>query len=397
MLEEKNNAPVPQPQLQTIDDGTKKMTVGVLKESNKDEKRVPLTPYAVQTLINDGHRVVMEKGCGLGANYSDEDFRKAGAQVVTHKTVLNQADILVKIGPLTINEIRELPSGKIIFSALHPNTQTKENIELLLRKNTTAIAYEFYEDQNGMNPFTYLMNEIIGSTSVMIAAELLSNVRGGKGIMLGGLTGLTPSTVMILGTDTAAEYAIRMALGLGAYVKIFDDDLSGLLRMKQLFGQHLFTSSFNRKTLFKAIKTADVIINSKIKRHDEPFIIAEQLVQLMRKGSVIVDMKIDSGSIIETSKPTNFDNPTYEIYDVIHFCVPNIPSRVARTASFAISDVLTPILMEICNEGGILPLLKKSSSLRNGTYAFLGMLTNIQLAERFNMDAKDLNLLVALF
>ena len=397
MQGEKNEAPVPQPKLQEVDERFKIMSVGVLKETNKDEKRVPLTPYAIQTLINAGHKVILEKGSGLGANYSDEDFRASGARVLSRNEVLKQADILVKVGPLTLDEIKELPKNKILFSALHPNTQTKENIELLLKKNITAIAYEFYSDQKGMNPFSYLMNEIIGSTSVMIAAELLTNVRGGKGVMLGGLTGLTPSTIMVLGTDTAAEYAIRMALGLGSYVKVFDDDLSGLLRMEQLFGQHLFTSSFNRKTLFKSIQTTDVIINSKIKRHDQPFIITEELVKLMRKGSVIVDMKIDSGSIIETARPTTFDDPTYVVHDVIHFCVPNIPSRVARTASIAISDVLTPILMDICNEGGILPLLKRSPSLRNGTYAFLGMLTNTQLAERFGMDAKDLNLLVALF
>ncbi len=397
MQERNSEAPIPQPKLQEVDEHLKIMTVGVLKERSRDEKRVPLTPYAIQTLINAGHKVIIETGSGVGANYSDEDFRASGARVLSREEVLSKADILVKIGPLTLDEIRELPNNKILFSALHPNTQTRENIELLLEKNITAIAYEFYADQKGMNPFSYLMSEIIGSTSVMIAAELLTNVRGGKGVMLGGLTGLTPSTIMVLGTDTAAEYAIRMALGLGAYVKVFDDDLGGLLKMEQLFGQHLFTSSFNRKTLYKSIQTTDVIINSKVKRHDQPFIITEEMVKLMRKGSVIVDMKIDSGSIIETARPTTFDNPTYVVHDVIHFCVPNIPSRVARTASIAISDVLTPILMQICNEGGILPLLKKSVSLRNGTYAFLGMLTNTQLAERFDMDAKDLNLLVALF
>ncbi len=397
MLEQKEYSPVPQPQPEKVEDKNQSFSVGVLKEQNKDEKRVPLTPYAVDQLVSAGFNVYFESGGGLGANYSDEDYRTSGAKVVDRKTVLDNADILVKVGPLTYEEIEKLPRNKVLFSALHPNTQTRENIELLLKKNITAVAYEFYEDSSGMQPFMFLMNQIVGSTSVMIAAELLSNSRGGKGVMLGGITGLMPTTVMVLGTDTAAEYAVRIAMGLGAYVKVFDDDLAGLVRMERLFGQDLFTSSFNRKTLFKTIQTADVIINSKIKRHDQPFIITDDLVRMMRKGSVIVDMKIDTGSIIETARPTSFDNPVYLVHDVIHYCVPNIPSRVARTASIAISDVLTPILKKICQHRSILPVLKQSYSLRKGTYAFLGMLTNTYLAERFGMDAKDLNLLVALF
>jgi len=396
MINKKEEIPITNPKLKEVSSSSRILTIGILKERNKDEKRVALTPYAVQTIIGTGHIVLTEKGAGLGANYSDEDYRIAGARISDRKSLIKQSDIIVKIGPLTYEEIQEIPKNKIIFSALHPNTQTKENIELLLKKYVIAIAYEYYQDHRGLNPFTYLMNEIIGSTSIMIAAELLTNTTGGKGIMLGGLTGITPSSVMVIGTDIAAEYAIRIALGLGASVKVFDDDINGLLRMEQLFGQHLFTSSLNRKALTKVLQSADVIINSKIKRHEQSYIITEDMVKLMRSGSVIIDMKIDSGSVIETSVPTTFEKPIFTKYGVIHYCVPNIPSRVSRTASMAISDVLAPILLDICKEGGIIPLIKRSESLRSGTYIFQGILMNLQLAKRFDMDAKDWNIILPL-
>ncbi len=388
----------PQPKLKETGQQKSGLAVAVLKENMNDEKRVALTPVGVSTLVEQGHRVYVVSGSGLGANYDDEAFRKAGARIVDYKTAINQADILVKISPLTYQEIEQLPNNKIIFSALHPNTLERKTLELMMHKQITGIAYEYFSENDGLNPFTHLMNEIIGSTSVFIAAELLSNIRGGKGIMLGGITGITPSEIIVLGTDTAAEYAIRIALGLGSVIKVFDDDLSGLIRFKQLFGQQLFTSTFNYQVLLKNFQTADVVINSKARKvGEEPFIITEDLVKVMKAGSVIVDLKIDVGSIIETSRPTNFDNPTFVKYDVIHYCVPNIPSRVARTASIAISNVLTPLLGELCKMRDIMPLLKKYTALRRATYTYLGMLTNFDLAQRFKLDARDLNLILALF
>ena len=389
---------VPKPKLQQVYEHQKKYVVSVLKENQKDEKRVALTPVGVSALTSKGYEVYVVSGSGLGANYDDEDYRKVGAKVVNSHEAIKNGNVLVKVSPFTYEELKQLPNGKILFSALHPNTQTRENIELMLKKNLTAVAYEFFEDENGLNPFVYLMNEITGSTSVMIASELLSNTRGGKGIMLGGLTGVTPSEIIILGSDTAAEYAVRIALGLGSAVKVFDDDLNGLLRLKQLFGQQLFTSTFNHQVLWKYLQSADVVINSKSRNvGEEPFIIDQSMVKIMKTGSVIIDLKIDYGSIIETSKPTNFDNPIYEKFGVIHYCVPNIPSRVSRTASIAISNVLSPLLKELCEVHNILPLLKKYSALRNATYIYLGMLTNVHLGTQFKLDTKDLNILLALF
>ncbi len=389
---------IPQPKEALVTNSKRNFTISVLKENMTDEKRVALTPVGVQTLVQEGATVYVVSGSGNGANYSDEDYRKAGAKIVDFQQAIKAGQVLVKVSPFTNDQIQQLPTNKILFSALHPNTQIRENFELLMQKNITGIAYEFYEDENGLNPFVHLMNEITGSTSVMLAAELLSNIRGGKGIMLGGLTGITPSEIIVLGTDTAAQYAVRIALGLGSAVKVFDDDLHGLLRLKQLFGQQLFTSTFNRQVLWKSFQSADVVINSKARNIDEePFIIEQDLVKVMKNGSVIIDLKIDVGSIVETSKPTTFDSPIYEKFGVIHYCVPNIPSRVSRTASIAISNVLTPILKELCQVGDILPLLKKYVALRNATYTYLGMLTNVHIANRFKLNARDLNLLLALF
>ena len=394
----KNPALEVQEQMISTDKKSKNLKVGILKESTKDEMRVPLTPVGAGAIVNAGYKVIMEQGAGLGANYSDADYVKQGITIAsTKRDVINTADILVKIAPFTDDEILMLPEGKTVFSAVHLNAQRKENIVKLQNKKVTAIAYEFIKEQDGFSPFMMMMNQITGSVSVMIAAELLSNASGGKGIMLGGVTGITPSEILVLGTDTAAEYAVRIALGLGSSVKIFDDDLSGLIRMERLFGQHIFTSTFSDKALNKAVSSANVIINSLERKPGEGFKITSGHLGLMKKGSVIVDLKTDAGSIIETSRPTTFDNPTYKIGEVVHYCVPNIPSRVARTASIAISNVLSPIIVDICKAGDILPVLKRSVSLRNGTYLFLGMVTHPQVAERFDLDLRDLNLLVALF
>jgi alanine dehydrogenase len=258
------------------------------------------------------------------------------------------------------------------------------------------VAYEFYSDRDGNNPFLFLMDEIMGSSSVMIASELLTNTAGGKGIMLGGLTGVSATEVIVIGTDLAAEYAVKVAKSLGATVKVFDRDLSGLWRMENKFGTDLFTSTLNYKMLEKSLASADVLINTKTRHSDEEYIITAEMVKRMKHGAIIVDIRTDVGSVIETSRPTTFEHPMYEKYGVIHYCVPNIPSRVAKTASIAISNVLTQILLEICRAGNFYTVLRRSDSLRNGVYTFLGKLTNSFLAEKFHIEAKNIDLLLAL-
>ncbi len=389
---------LPQPQKVKAEQSREQFCVGVLKEDLKKEKRVALTPMGVSILTTKGFKVYVETGSGLGANYDDDAYRNAGAEIVSYQKLIHSANILVKVLPLGISDLQTIPANKIIFSALNPNTLHREVVQLMLLKNHTGIAYEFYTDQSGINPFLHLMNEITGSTAVLIAAELLSNERGGKGVMLGGVTGLTPSEIIVLGTDTAAEYAVRVALGLGAIVKVFDDDLGGLLRFKELFGQQLYTSTLNYMVLHKAFRSADVVINAREKKiHEDSYIIDNDLVKAMKDGAIIIDTKIDVGSIISTSRPTTLENPVYEKYGVIHYCVPNLPSRVSRTASMAISDVLTPVLLRLLENRSILPLLKSNAALRKATYTYLGMLTNTVLAKRFKLDARDLNLILPLF
>ncbi len=387
-----------QPQLQKVKTQRKgrKLTIGVLKENMQDEKRVALTPVGVSSITKEGHIVLIESGSGLGANYTDTDFVEAGAQIVPRNQIVSKSDILVKISPMNTAELRLLPPNKILFSALHPSTQSRENIEILLQKHITAVAYEFYSDRDGNNPFLFLMDEIMGSSSVMIASELLTNTAGGKGIMLGGLTGVSATEVIVIGTDLAAEYAVKVAKSLGATVKVFDRDLSGLWRMENKFGTDLFTSTLNYKMLEKSLASADVLINTKTRHSDEEYIITAEMVKRMKHGAIIVDIRTDVGSVIETSRPTTFEHPMYEKYGVIHYCVPNIPSRVAKTASIAISNVLTQILLEICRAGNFYTVLRRSDSLRNGVYTFLGKLTNSFLAEKFHIEAKNIDLLLAL-
>lgn len=376
----------------------KKLFIGLPAENNSEEKRVVLTPEDVKTITNLGFQIIVEQGIGVEANFSDLAYSESGAKIVDNKKdVFSHADIIVKISPLSNEEIDLIQPNKILISALHLSTQTPQKIEKLRKKKITAISFEFFNDENGFNPFLHVIGEIIGSSSVMIAAELMSNTFGGKGLMLGGLTGLEPTEIVVLGTDISSQYAVRIALGLGANVKVFDSSIKNLIRFHNLFGQYLYTSSLTSVALQKSLKTADVIINTLERKPKQDFIITKKILKKMKSGAVIVDLKIDTGSIIESSKITSFKNPTFTKSDIIHYCVPNIASRVARTSSVAISNILTPYLVDILNYGGIMPFIQENKSCRNGTYLLKGILTNRTIAEKFKMDFTDINLIIHVF
>ena len=386
-----------QPKLIEIEKDRKGLKIGIPKEITEQEKRVPLTPLSVTELTNIGHKIVIEAGAGLGANYTNDDYIQAGAKITNDRKEIFKNQHIVKVGPFLSDEISLLHNNQTIISALHITAQSKNNIEELINKKTTAIAFEYYNDKNNFNPIVHLMSEISGSTSVMIAAQLLSNVYGGKGVMLGGLTGISPTEIIIIGTGTSTEYATRIALGLGSTVKIFDDSISQLIDVQKTFGKYIFTSTLNKKVFTKALLSADVVINTKEKEPRTDFLITDEMVKQMKPDSIIIDLKIDYGSVIETSKLTDIKNPTYRKYDVIHYCVPNIASRVARTASIALSNVLTSVFKKIANYNGIIPFIKEDTGIRNGTYVLQGILTNSSLGSEFDLDSKDINLLMAAF
>jgi alanine dehydrogenase len=306
--------------------------------------------------------------------------------------------VVIKVAPFSEKETEFLKGNQVILSYLNVLKLSEETLGKLIRKKVTAIAFEKIRDANGELPVVESMSEISGITSLLIASEYLSNMHGGKGVMLGGITGVTPTEVIILGANTAGEFAARAAIGLGSTVKIFDNSLPRLRRFQNLLGQRLQTSVFHPQVLRKALKSADVLIGAIELKDLRPwYYITEDMVRNMKKGSVIIDLSIDRGGCIETTECRALKDPVYEKHGVIHFSAWNLPSRVARTASIAFSNIFTPLLQSMADAGGITQLLKNDQGVRNSAYLYNGMLTNETLGEKFGIISKDLDLLISAF
>ena len=375
------------------------LSIGIPREADPYENRVSLTPEAVEILANEGHQVILEHNAGKQASYSDHDYSECGAMIVdTVKEVL-QADLVLKVSPLTFEEASMLKGGQTIISSLHLTNHTEKYIRKLMQKKVTAIAFENIRDKFEHYPVVRSMSEIAGIASILIAGEYMSNVHKGKGVLLGGVSGITPAEVVILGAGTAAEYAARAALGLGAVVKVFDNSVHKLKRLQTYLGQRIQTSVFHPRVLTNALQSADVVIGAVHLTGAEKkrYLITEEMVKNMKNGAVIVDISIDQGGCVETSECRDHGNPVYTRHGVIHYCVANIPSRVARTASIALSNVFTPILTDIGDAGGIENRLREDPGLRKGVYLFKGILTNAVIGKRFGILSKDLDLLLAAF
>ncbi len=389
---------MPQEEMLEVGKSKQKLTIGIPKESQKLESRVALTPEAVDQLVDAGHEVRIESGAGTQANYSDTDYSELGGFIAENREEVYQSDIILKIAPVMMEEIELLNERQVVISSLHLNSQTKEFIQKLIRKKTTAIAFENIKDEHNCNPVVRSMSTIAGNTSILIAAEYLSNTRGGKGVMLGGIPGITPAEVVILGAGTAAESAVRAALGLGAQVKVFDYSVHRLRRLQNNIGQRIYTSVFHRQVMEKTLRSADVVIGAMYLIEQGPrYIITEDMVREMKKGAVIVDISIDQGGCIETSECKSQVDPVFTRHGVIHYCVPNLPSRVARTASIAISNVFAPLLLRMGEAGGLKKFLKEDAGVRNGVYIFNGILTNNFIGKHFDIPSKDIDLLMAAF
>ena len=361
------------PQEEMLETGrqNKRITIGIPKETDPSECRIPLTPEAVEMLVESGHEIIIEKGAGNLANYSDNDYSERGGQIVDTPQEVYKSEIILKVAPLLINETEYLKEGQVIISSLHLSSSAGQYLRNLMQKRITAIAFESIRDQDGAFPLVRAMSSIAGSTSILVAAEYLSNVNKGKGVMLGGVTGITPTEVVILGAGTAAEFAARAALGLGATVKVFDDSVKRLNDLQNILGQRLYTSIFHPQVMERVIKTADVVIGTLSPEEIKGgFVVSEELVKMMKKGSVIIDLSIDKGGCFETSEMRDSTRPAFVKHDVIHYCVPNITSRVARTASIAMSNVFSPLITDIGEAGGMKFQLKDDLGLRNGVYIF---------------------------
>jgi alanine dehydrogenase len=372
--------------------------VGIPKETSFQENRISLVPDAVALLINNGHQIMIESNAGKAANFQDKDYSEAGAQIVYSPDEVYKADIILKVAPPSIDEISLMQLRQTLLSSIQITVQPGDFLKHLSAKKISAIAFDYIRDKIGIYPVVRAMSEIAGGTSLLIAAEYLSNVNEGNGTMLGGITGVSPTEVVILGAGTVGEYAARAALGLGASVKVFDNSLYKLRRLQNNLGIRVFTSIIQPKVLKKALAAADVVVGAiSATEGRTPCVVTEEMVSDMKFGAVIIDVSIDQGGCFETSHVTNHEQPVFKKYGVIHYCVPNIASRVSRTASYALSNIFTPILLKVGEIGGFENMLRQDTGVRNGVYMYKGILTNKYMGSYFHLPYKDIELLMAAF
>ena len=372
------------------------LLIGIPKESSFSENRIALTPEAVGVMVANGHRVIVETKAGEGSSYSDTDYSEAGAKIAYDKKEVFECDVLVKSAPVSETECELLKPNQYIISPIHLAVMKKEILQKMMDKKITALSFENLKDDSGHNPIVRSMSEIAGSAVMLIAGQYLSNANNGKGVLVGGISGIPPTKVIIIGAGIVGEYAARTALAMGASVKIFDNSIYRLKRLQNNIGGRLWTSVIEPKILAKQLKTCDVAVGALSSTGGRtPIVVSEDMVSNMRPGTVIVDVSIDRGGCFETSEVTTHEKPVFKKYDVIHYCVPNIPSGFARTASQAISNVLMPLLLETADDGGIDNVIWYKINIRSGIYLFKGSLTNFHLSERFDLKFTDLNLLIA--
>jgi alanine dehydrogenase len=370
--------------------------IGLPREISLQENRISLTPDAVAILVNNGHEIWVEAKAGLGSKFSDKQYSDAGAKIVYSPQEVYKAHVILKIEPPTLEEIELMHSGQTLISALQIGQVKVEVLQALLKKKIIALAYEFIEDKVGGMPIIRAMSEIAGSSVLLIASEYLSTANNGKGVILGGITGVPPTKVVIIGAGTVAEYAARAALGLGAEVQVFDNHLYKLRRIKHLLAQQIYTSTIDTITLAETLKTADVVIGAlRAEKGRARHVITEEMVTQMKPDSLIIDLSIDQGGCVETSEITTLSKPVFRRHDVIHYCVPNVASRVAHTAANALSNIFTPTILRAAEEGGVEPMIFSHKWFMKGVYTYKGGLTNEHVARKFNLKHKNIELLMA--
>jgi alanine dehydrogenase len=368
--------------------------IGIPKETSYQERRICLTPDAVYSLTSHGHRIMVESGAGLSSSYSDKEYSDAGAEITLDTKKVLGCPIILKVEPLTMEEIEMIQRETIVISAIQLKTRKAVYFEALQKKKITALAFEYIKDEDGTYPAVKSLSEIAGTASILIAAELMISNQLGKGLLFGNITGVPPTDVVIMGAGTVGEFAAKTALGLGATVKVFDNSITKLRRLQNNLNQRIFTSTIHQKSLLKALRRCDVAIGAMRGKDRCPVIVTETMVEHMKKGAVIVDVSIDTGGCFETSEITTHEKPTFIKNGVIHYCVPNIPSRYSKTASLSISNIITPFLLKIAEDGGLESAIRCNKGLKNGVYLYHGILTNKAIGEWFNLPDSDINLIV---
>ncbi|MDN3673374.1 alanine dehydrogenase [Flavobacterium branchiarum] len=385
---------IPQEEKLEIGRYKRELFIGIPKETSYQERRICLTPDAVNSLTYQGHRVMIESGAGESSSYTDKEYSDAGAEVTKDTKRVFGCPMLLKVEPPTINEIKLMNPETILISAIQLKTKKKAYFEALAHKKITALAFEYIKDEDGSYPAVKSLSEIAGTASILIAAELMITDEIGKGLLFGNITGVPPTDVVILGAGTVGEFAAKTAIGLGATVKVFDNSITKLRRLQNNLNQRVFTSTIQPKALLKALRRCDVAIGAMRGKERCPIVVTETMVEHMKKGAVIVDVSIDTGGCFETSEVTTHEKPTFIKSNVLHYCVPNIPSRYSKTASLSISNIITPYLLQIAEDGGIESAIRCNKGLKNGVYVYHGILTNKAIGEWFDLPDNDINLLV---
>ena len=369
------------------------MRIGIPKENLKEEKRVGLAPAGVDSLIRSGHTVYFERGGGEGSQFIDEDYGKVGATIVfSAEEVYKRSEMIIKVSPLMESESDLLQDEQILFTFLHLAVSKKSILENLLTKNVTAIGYELIEDSHGL-PVLHAMSEIAGPLSIQVAERYLeSHAKGGRGILMGGITGVAPAAVVILGAGVVGTTAARAALGRGAQVIVIDKDLNRLRMVDSLFPGKLTTVMANAYTITRGVKFADVLIGAVlIKGEKTPHLVTEAMVKEMKKGAVIVDVSIDQGGCIETSRITTLSDPVFVYKDVIHYCVPNLPALVSRTATYGLNNAAIGYIQSIA-EHGLANALLDDTGLSKGVCTYRASCTNEAIANIFNVEYRKLRI-----
>lgn len=374
-----------------------KLSIGIPRENTPGEDRVMLTPEAVASLSREGHQIIIETGAGLGSNYSDLDYSENAGIIVQDKGNVFQADIVLKISPFGPSEIGFMRPGQMVCSFLKIRSHTPDYFQQLLERKTIGLAYEFIRDDHQSYPVLQSMRAIEGYTAIIAAGEYLSKSHNGKGVMLGGIAGITPTDIVVLGAGTAAEYAVRAALGFGASVRVFDHSVQRLQQLQRHVGQFFPTSVFHEKVLRKSLRSADVVIGAIEHPAHERYFVTTEMVKEMKPGSVIIDLIGGEGSCIESSEEGFAENQAVNRHGVVHYVATNMPSRVARTASIALSNVIAPVIINIGELGGIKPMLSQDKGMRQGVYMYNGILTSHTIGEIYGLTSNDIELLMAAF
>ena len=368
------------------------MNIGVLKESRVSERRVALTPAGVQTLVTAGARVYIQHEAGLQTLFADEEYQEAGAQIAyTTEEAINRSDVIMKVAPPTEAEMALMRKGQALFSFLHLIMSNEKTLDMILKSGVTSVGYELIENARGELAILQVMSEIAGHESLYLGAHYLQSKEGGRGVLMGSIPGVPPTSIVVLGAGTVGRTAAKAALGLGANVTVLDKDLSRLRDLHDLMPFGLNTVMATSYNIAKAVRFADVVIGAVLLKGEKaPHLVTETMVKQMKPGSVILDISIDQGGCVETSRPTTIDDPVFVKYGVVHYCVPNMTTAVPRTASLALTNAVIPYLLEI-NEVGLEAAMARATGLAHGVCTYNGACTNVAIAKAFGMKAKTLS------